>query len=164
MYSRIKSPKISDAIVSQIEELILGGVLKPGDQLPSERDLARVMDVSRSSLRDGIVKLEARGLLQVRPGTGTCVCDILAPTLTDPLVHLLKDQPAAMFDLLEVRQALEEIAVYYAAGRATARLPGAVAGQALRGGWPPQAGPVRPRALCRLRPGLGGWGDLPAGS
>jgi len=118
-YETIKPLKVSDSIVSQIENLILEGVLKPGDKLPSERDLALELDVSRSSLRDALVRMEAKSLLQVKPGGGTFVNDILGPTITDPLVHLLKEQPQALLDILELRNALEEFAAYFAAERST---------------------------------------------
>lgn len=118
-YSPINPQKISDSIVTHIEELILNGLLKPGDKLPSERDLAKELDVSRTSLRDAMVKLEARGLLQARYSGGTYIRDIIGPTLTDPLVHLLAENPRAMLDLFEVRDALGKVAVFHAANRAT---------------------------------------------
>lgn len=119
-YTPINPRKISDSIVSHFEDLILNGLLKPGDKLPSERDLAKELDVSRTSLRDALVKLEARGLLQARHSGGTFIRDIIGPTLTNPLVHLLAENPKAMLDLLEIRESLERIAAYYAAERATA--------------------------------------------
>lgn len=118
-YSPINPQKISDSIVSHIEDLILNGLLKPGDKIPSERDLAKELDVSRTSLRDALVKLEARGLLQARHSGGTFIRDIIGSTVTDPLVHLLTENPKAMLDLLEVRESLERIAAFYAAERAT---------------------------------------------
>lgn len=118
-YSPINPQKISDSIVEHIEDLILNGLLKPGDKLPSERDLSKEMDVSRTSLRDAMVKLEARGLLQARHSSGTFIRDIIGPTLTDPLVHLLAENPKAMLDLFEIRESLEKVAAYYAATRAT---------------------------------------------
>lgn len=117
-FESIKVPKVSDSIVSQIEELILDGVLKPGDRLPPERKLAQKFEVSRPSLREAIVILEARGLLQTRRGGGTYVCDLVAPTVIDPLVHLLQRRPENTFDVLELRVALEEIAAFFAASRA----------------------------------------------
>ncbi len=118
-YTPINPQKISDSITSHIEDLILNGLLKPGDKLPSERELARELDVSRTSLRDALVKLEARGLLQARHSGGTFIRDIIGPTLTDPLVHLLAENPKAMLDLLEIRESLEKIAVQFATERAT---------------------------------------------
>lgn len=82
--------KLSDSIVSQIEQLILEGTLKPGDALPAERDFSEQLQVSRPSLREALLKLEARGLVSARRGGGYSVADVTATTLTDPLVHLLQ--------------------------------------------------------------------------
>lgn len=118
-FETINPPKVSDAIVSQIEQLILDGVLKPGERLPPERELAQELSVSRPSLREAITTLKSRGLLQSRRGGGNFVVDVVAPVLTDPLIELLKKHPKAMFDVLELRHALEEVAAYFAALRAT---------------------------------------------
>ena len=118
-FSPINPQKISDSIVIHIEDLILNGLLKPGDKLPAERELAKDLAVSRTSLRDALIKLEARGLLKARHSGGTYVRDIIGPVFTDQLVDLLSGNPDAMLDLLEVREALERVAAYYAAERAT---------------------------------------------
>lgn len=118
-FSPISPQKISDSIAIHIEDLILNGLLMPGDKLPAERELAKDLEVSRTSLRDALVKLEARGLLQVRHSGGTFVRDIIGPALTDQLAVLLKENPDALLDLLEVREALERVAAFYAAERAT---------------------------------------------
>jgi len=85
-YETINPPKVSDAIVSQIEQLILEGVLKPGERLPPERELAQQLNVSRPSLREAMTTLKSRGLLQSRRGGGNYVMDVIAPALTNPLV------------------------------------------------------------------------------
>ncbi len=118
-FESIKPTKIPDAIVAQVEQLILQGILKPGDKLPPERELAIELEVSRPSLREALLKLEAKGLLQTRRGGGTFVTDIVAPLLGDPLVHLLKDHPETAHDVLELGHGLEEIAAYFAAIRCT---------------------------------------------
>jgi GntR family transcriptional repressor for pyruvate dehydrogenase complex len=122
-FEAIKPParvRLSDSIVVQIERLIMEGTLKPGDPLPPEREFAEHLAVSRPSLREALLKLEARGLVHVRRGGGYSVADVTAPTLTDPLVHLLQQHPPASFDILELRHGLEEMAAYLAAQRATA--------------------------------------------
>lgn len=119
-FSPISPQKISDSIAIHIEDLILNGLLMPGDKLPAERELSKDLQVSRTSLRDALIKLEARGLLQARHSGGTLVRDIIGPTLTDQLAVLLDENPDALLDLLEVREALERTAAYYAAQRATA--------------------------------------------
>jgi GntR family transcriptional regulator, transcriptional repressor for pyruvate dehydrogenase complex len=111
--------KLSDSIVGQIEKLILDGTLKPGDPLPAERGFAEEFGVSRPSLREAILRLEARGLVRVRPGGGYAVADVATPLLTGPLVHLLQQHPPAAQDILELRRALEEMASGLAAERAT---------------------------------------------
>lgn len=111
--------KLSDSIVTQIERLILDGSLKPGDALPPERDFAQQLGVSRPSVREAVLKLEARGLLEARRSGGFIVADVTGPTLTDPLVHLLEQHPPAISDILELRHGLEEVAAGLAARRAT---------------------------------------------
>ena len=118
-FNPVRVAKITESIVEAVEEMLLDGTLKPGDRLPPERDLAVRFTVSRPSLREALVVLESRGLLQSRRGGGTFVCDVVAPTITDPLVHLLRRRPASAFDVLELRHALEEVAAYYAAERAS---------------------------------------------
>lgn len=118
-FETINPSKVSDAIVSQIEQLILDGVLKPGERLSPERELAQELNVSRPSLREAITTLKSRGLLRGARGGRHHVVDVVAPAFTDPLVELLKNHPKASFDVLELRHALEEVAAYFAALRAT---------------------------------------------
>ena len=72
--------KLSDSIVRQIERLILEGRLKPGDALPPEREFSARLGVSRPSLREALLKMEARGLVQALRGGGYAISDITAPT------------------------------------------------------------------------------------
>ena len=71
IFSRIEHSRTADEAVQQIEALVLEGVLRVGDRLPGERELARQFDVSRPILRDALKDLEARGLITTRPGGGT---------------------------------------------------------------------------------------------
>ncbi|TYK94049.1 FadR family transcriptional regulator, partial [Streptococcus pyogenes] len=77
IFSRIDHSRTADEVVGQIEALILEGVLRPGDRLPGERDLARQFEVSRPILRDALKALEMRGLLTTRHGGGTHVADVI---------------------------------------------------------------------------------------
>ena len=65
-FQRVQSEKLSKTVVQQIELLILRGILRPGERLPSERDLAERLGVSRPSLRDAVAELQAKGRLLVR--------------------------------------------------------------------------------------------------
>lgn len=113
----IKPAKLADAIAEHLERLILEGVLRPGEKLLPERDLALKLDVSRPSLRDALAKLEERGLLVTGRG-GTSVARFLAP-IADPLAQLLQDNPQASYDYLEYRRSVETAAAALAAERAT---------------------------------------------
>lgn len=117
MSDAIHMPKIADVIADHIGKMIFDGVLRPGEKLASERDLAEKLEVSRPSLREAIEKLNARGLLITTRG-GTCVSDFLAP-LMQPLASLLKDNPQATDDYFEFRRILEGQAARFAALRAS---------------------------------------------
>ena len=112
-------PKLADAIVAELEQMIVDGSLQPGQKLLPERELAVQFGVSRPSVREAIQRLEARGLLYRRQGGGTYVQLELGSGLTDPLFALLLNNPESQFDLLEFRHVLEGVAAYYAALRGT---------------------------------------------
>lgn len=118
-FQAVKVSRVSDSIVGQIETMILEGLLKPGERLPAERELAEQLNVSRPSLREAIVILESKGLLEAKRGGGTFVRDVTGTAITDPLVSLMSAHPEVTFDVLELRHALEETAAYHAARRAT---------------------------------------------
>ncbi|HET8637966.1 MAG TPA: winged helix-turn-helix domain-containing protein, partial [Acidobacteriaceae bacterium] len=62
-------------VVNHIQKLIADGLLQPGDQVPPEREFARMLKISRASLRTGMGYLAAMGVLKVRHGVGTFVAD-----------------------------------------------------------------------------------------
>lgn len=123
VFNPVSTPRrarLSDAICTQVEALIVDGKLRPGEPLPSERDLAQQLKVSRPSLREALLKLEAHGLVRVRRGGGYETADVVAPTMTDPLVHLLHRHERAVEDVLEMRYGVEALCATFAAERATA--------------------------------------------
>lgn len=117
--SRVQAFKLSDVITEKLEGLIVDGTYAAGERLPSERELARQLDVSRPSLREAIQKLEAKGLVTRRQGGGTYISGALHQKVTDPLFALLAQNPEAHYDLLEFRHALEGVSSFYAALRGT---------------------------------------------
>lgn len=118
-FSKVKQERLSDAIVRQLENLILEGVLRPGERLPPERELATQLQVSRPSVREALQRLEAAGLVETRHGGGTFVRNAFAETLTDPLADLFQRHPEAAVDFVEFRYTLDGIVAYYAALRGT---------------------------------------------
>lgn len=110
--------RLADSVAVELEKRILEGSLKPGDLLPSERDLAIELGVSRPSLREAIQKLVSKGLLTTRHGCGTSVTDRLEAHFVDPWQAMLSGHPLLHRDLLEFRLMLEGQAAYLAAERA----------------------------------------------
>jgi GntR family transcriptional regulator, transcriptional repressor for pyruvate dehydrogenase complex len=110
--------RLADTVASELEARILDGSLKPGDFLPSERELAIELGVSRPPIREAIQKLAAKGLLTTHHGLGTRVTDRLEAHFADPWQDMLKGHPLLQRDLLEFRQMLEGQAAYLAAERA----------------------------------------------
>lgn len=113
----IKPKRISDQVFDQIRELIYRGKLKPGEKLMTERELAKAMDVSRTTIRDAIQRLVAMGLIVQRQGQGTFVRPY-DEKLENPLAKAIEAQNVSLKDLLEVRIGLECNAAALAAKRA----------------------------------------------
>lgn len=118
-FSKVKQERLSDAIVRQLESLILEGVLRPGERLPPERELAAQLEVSRPSVREALQRLETAGLVETRHGGGTFVRNAFADAIIDPLVDLFQRHPEAAADFVEFRYTLDGIVAYYAALRGT---------------------------------------------
>lgn len=114
----IKLKRISDQVFEQLRESIFRGEIKPGEQIMPERDLARVLEVSRTSVRDAINRLVALGLLEHRQGQGTFV-QSPERRCENPLAMAMEDEDATIHDLLEVRMGLECNAALLAANRAS---------------------------------------------
>jgi len=113
----LKSNK-REIVAAALEKAILSGELKIGEKLPSEQNLAFQFGVSRNILREALNKIEERGLLEVRNGTG---CYIAMPTSTDMsdmLTRLVVLSEPAINDYYEIRLALEVKACELAAKRA----------------------------------------------
>jgi GntR family transcriptional regulator, transcriptional repressor for pyruvate dehydrogenase complex len=89
--------------------------LKPGDLLPPERELGRMLGVSRSSVRDAIRSLEVMGLVEPRQGVGTIVREPSTELLVNPLAGVLLQRRKTVEELLDVRKMLEPQLAYRAA-------------------------------------------------
>ncbi|MCW1954616.1 FadR/GntR family transcriptional regulator [uncultured Lentibacter sp.] len=114
-FQPVQPEKLSRAVVRQIEQLILRGILRPGEKLPSERDLADKLNVSRPSLREAIGELQERGLLATKAGSGVYIADVLGSAFSDALIELFSSHEEAVFDYLAFRRDLEGIAAERAA-------------------------------------------------
>ena len=102
----VRKNKVYEEVAKQIERLILKK-LKPGDKLPSERELAELLQVSRSSIRDAIRSLELMGLVEPRQGTGTIVREPSAGSKISPFANALERKREQVTELLDFRKMLE---------------------------------------------------------
>lgn len=118
-FETVRRNKVYEDVARQIERLILKK-LKPGDKLPSERELAENLGVSRSSIRDAIRSLELVGIVEPRQGAGTIVCEISANSLANPLANALRRKEDLVGELLDFRKMLEPPLAARAATHASA--------------------------------------------
>ena len=114
-FHKVRPEKLSQTVIRQIELLILRGILRPGERLPSERELAERMDVSRPSLREAVGDLQDRGLLVARPNAGIYVADVLGSAFAPALVDLFSRHDEAVFDYIAFRRDMEGLAADRAA-------------------------------------------------
>ena len=110
---------LSDEIVSQIIDLISREVLKPGERLPSERELCKQLGVGRSTLREALRSLTVMGILDGRVGDGTFVSNNNERYLEKALQWSLLLDPKKIQDLIETRLMLESQTAFLAAQRAS---------------------------------------------
>lgn len=117
MTGKIKRTPLQSEIIRYIQEYIEGNHLGAGDRLPSQEQLIRMMGVSRTSLREAMKTLEARGILKVHNGKGVYVSegeDSAIPTLLD-----FAREKEKLLDMLEVRKVLEREILRMVIHRAT---------------------------------------------
>lgn len=114
-FQKITSERLASAVTRQIEQLILRGILRPGDRLPAERELSERLGVSRPSLREAVGELQGRGLLTSKAGAGVYVADVLGNAFSPALTALFASHEDALFDYIAFRRDMEGLAAARAA-------------------------------------------------
>ena len=109
-----------ELVVRHVRELIVRGNLRPGQRLPTERELVRDIGVSRTSVRAGLQTLAAKGLLVIRQGSGTFVADGPPVLDSEPLSLLAALHGFTRGQMFEARRTLEISIARMAAERASA--------------------------------------------
>jgi GntR family transcriptional regulator, transcriptional repressor for pyruvate dehydrogenase complex len=113
--------RVDEQIAASIADAILDGAFPPGSTLPPERELAEQLGVNRTSLRQGLARVQQMGLIEARHGSGNVVRDPQAlthPAVVEALVRKLG--PEFLIELLEIRAALGPLIGRLAAQRSTA--------------------------------------------
>ena len=102
----IKS-RLYEEIVKQIIFRIKSGELKPGDRLPTERNLAIQLNVSRTAIREALRSLEIMGVIDSKVGNGTYIKEMSLDSLMDSFAGVLSKNERLIIELIEVRLLLE---------------------------------------------------------
>jgi GntR family transcriptional repressor for pyruvate dehydrogenase complex len=120
MYQEVQTGRLYEKIVEQIHKSIIDGDLKPGDQLPSERELGKQFGVSRTSIREGIRVLTLMGLVEVNHGRGTFIAEQTSNAIRytmDTMITIARKEGSG--NLIELREILEPEIAALAATRAS---------------------------------------------
>jgi len=108
VYKLVRTSRLYEQIVGQIEKSIVKGDLKPGDQLPAERELAVQFGVSRTAVREAVKALREKGLVEAYSGRGTFITDGTSQAVRQSLDLMIKiGQVEGLNHLAEVRAILE---------------------------------------------------------
>jgi GntR family transcriptional repressor for pyruvate dehydrogenase complex len=108
VYRTVRTSRLFEQIVKQVEESILSGQLKPGDQLPAERDLALRFGVSRTAVREAVKTLREKGLVEAYSGRGTFITNGTSQAIRQSLDLMIRiNQQEGSANLAELRQVLE---------------------------------------------------------
>lgn len=117
-FEPIRPVSVVELIVHRLEEMMLQSALKPGERLPPERDLAQLMGVSRTSVRQALAILKERGLIKVRAGSGSYAQSTRDLVITE-LAGALGSFKERVLEPMEARQLLEPQTARLAAERAS---------------------------------------------
>lgn len=90
-FNKISSPTLKELFIEQIEGMILSNELKIGEKLPPEREIAQMMQISRSVVNDGIAEMAKKGFLKIIPRQGTYIADYKKYGTIDILVSIMKN-------------------------------------------------------------------------
>lgn len=113
-FQPVKKENLTDAIVGQVRTEILKGTYKAGDRLPSERELALMFAVNRTTVREAMAELEHLGLVERRQGEGCIVLDYHETGSIDLLRHMLtRPDMAGRFDLKAIESVCETAGIIY---------------------------------------------------
>jgi GntR family transcriptional repressor for pyruvate dehydrogenase complex len=119
MYKVVQTSRLYEQIVQQIEDSIVKGALKEGDQLPAERELAQQFGVSRTAVREAVKTLREKGLVEAYAGRGTFVTNGSAHSMRQTLDRMVRSGSSdSKVHLAEVREILEPEIAAMAAHRA----------------------------------------------
>ncbi len=118
-FGKISKDALPKEITTRLLDMIREKALRPGDQLPPERELAAMMGVSRPSLREALRALALMNVLDIRQGSGTYVSSLDTSLLIEHLDFVFSLDDSTYLELFEARKVLEAGIVALAAKKVT---------------------------------------------
>src|SRR6185312_9940165 len=118
-FQAVATQRLYEQVAGQVTDLVARGEFKPGDRLPPERDLAKLLGVSRPTVREAMIALEMAGLVEVRVGAGTFVTDKAKQNGTENNGRLFEGAGSSPFELIAARRTIEPEVAALAARLAT---------------------------------------------
>jgi GntR family transcriptional regulator, transcriptional repressor for pyruvate dehydrogenase complex len=119
LFKPIRLERISQKVANQLKKAIGDGLFRVGDRLPSERELAEQMGVSRPSIREAIQQLELQGIVEIVHGGGTVVKNLTEREIQRPMEVFIGEDKQRVLELTEVRSYMEPLAARQAASNRT---------------------------------------------
>lgn len=115
-FAKLCAPTLKELFIEQLENMILSGKLAIGEKLPSERELAESMQISRSVVNAGIAEVADKGFLEIVPRSGTYVADYRKKGKLDTLISIMKFNGGTLPDadilsILQIRKVLTKLAL-----------------------------------------------------
>ncbi|NLW65654.1 MAG: FadR family transcriptional regulator [Clostridiales bacterium] len=123
-FTKLSAPTLKELFIEQLENMILSGRIQIGEKLPSERELAASMQISRSVVNAGIVEMADKGFLEIIPRSGTYVADYRKKGKLETLISIMKFNGGTLPDadirsILEIRRVLSPLAIELCVKRIT---------------------------------------------
>lgn len=119
MFTPIKNTTISQKVIEQIRTMLYEDQLGKGDKLPSERQMAESLEISRSSVREALKELEIMGLIVARPGEGNFIKENFDDILFHPFSTIFLIKESNPYEILELRKVIEKGSCAMAAEKIT---------------------------------------------
>ena len=119
MLNPVKNIKVYEVIMEEIKDIVKKGELKSGEKLPSERELADKLEVSRTSVREALKALTMLGLIESKHGEGNFIKSNFENSLLEPLSIVFLLIGSKNEDIIELRRIIEPEAAGLAAKNIT---------------------------------------------
>lgn len=113
----LKTENLSERVVVWLEKAIVHRELRPGDELPSEQEMCNLLGVGKSSIREALKMLQMIGVVEIRQGKRSRVCDTVKPNIMMPLIFKLAMLDSSPQNLYDFRVMFEEAVVRFARNR-----------------------------------------------